>query len=367
MNFEAELAVFPSEIHKNIYCYARQITPLENSLADIDDNEMKASCEDFHAFVMDMLSDMYDNPSEYSLPIGELESFLNGKKVNGMKRKYPSKTKKLISQMRNAVGQYMVLLSKLAYMGELCGDILIVPQEELEKLERTIVTTACPVSFEKRLAALSRLGFVRTEKGFASLKYPKMFSSMCALAQKAKGSMSGFAGYLFGKLDFRNLTKSYKPTHLDYFRPLTEKMQNIAFELHNIAKEYGCKDTINTFLKVEYKYKGVQVMTIDTDDNRIILRVTEVYGWDDKELFNSRLAKEPIDLQKYAIRHLWRCTGCSTSHLGQFIEVAGHRARVCGGGQIGFLWYNPTVDDIDNIRFFIKTRCDIINEMKKKK
>lgn len=366
MDFKVELTEFPSEVHKRIYCHGREVTPLCNSLADMPDSEMKESCEEFYGFVMEMYSDMYDHPEEYELPVHELENYLAGRKVNGVKQKYPSKTKSIISHTINAPGRYMATLANMAYMGKLCGDVLILQQEELTEINRRVNTSASPISLEKRLEALKRVGLVQTEKGFVSEKYPKMFQAMCAMAEKTKGRFSGFDYYLFEKLDFRNMTKSYKPVYTDYIRPLSKEKQDIAYELHNMAKEWGCRDVINTFLKIEYKYKGVQVMTIDTYDSRLQLRVTQVYGWDDKELFNKRLEKESVELQKYTLRHLLRCTGCATSHLGAFVEVLGHRNRVCGGGQIGLIWNNPTESDMDKIRFFIKTRCEIIDEMKKK-
>lgn len=367
MEFKIELTEFPSEVHKRIYCEAREIIPLENSLADITDNEIKASCEDFYSFVMEMFSDMYDNPEEYSLPVYELENYLAGRKVNGVKRKYPSKTKNIISHAINAPGRYMATLANMVYMGKLKDDVLVLDEETLVEINRRVNTSISPITLDKRLEALARLGLVHTDKGFESVNHPKMFRVMDILLQKTKGKFSGFDYYLFEKLDFRNLTKSYKPTYKDYILPLISERRDMAFKLHDLVKECGCRDVINTFLKIEYKYKGLQVATLDTSDNRINLRVTEVYGTDDHELFNRRLAKENAEFQKYAQRHVWRCTGCATTHLGAFVEILGHWSRVCGGGQIGFLWNNPTEEDMDKIRFFINTRCDIIDEIKKNK
>ena len=92
MNFNIELTEFPSAVHRCIYAAARGITPLERSLSFVTDSEMRSSCAAFHGFIIDMLSDMYDHPEAYDLPVGELEKFCDGKKIIGMKQKYPSKT-----------------------------------------------------------------------------------------------------------------------------------------------------------------------------------------------------------------------------------------------------------------------------------
>lgn len=364
MDFNQDLLSFPSEVHKVIYSSARQITPLERSLTGINDSQFRTSCEDYYFFIQDLLSDMYDVPEAYDLPVLELEQFLGDNKQNGMKRKYPSKTKTLIAKTRNAVDRYMATLSRLAFLGEVHNDQLIINQDVVSSLEKIVNTSASPISLEHRLAALERVGFHRTESGFTSLNHPHMFPAMYTLAQKTKGTMSGFDFYNFTKVEFRNCVKKYKPTYLDYFQPLIKEHREVANAIHQIAKDCGCKETISTFLKVDYKYKGVQVMCIDSTENCLSIRITETYGWDDQGLINNRLETQSITDQNYALRHLWRCSGCSTSHLGQFVTVLGQRNRVCGGGQIGFTWWNPTVSDIDHIRFFIHARCDIIDEMK---
>lgn len=86
---------------------------------------MRASCAAFHGFVMAMLADMYDNPGEYHLPVMLLEDFCKGRKINGLKQKYPSKAKNIIARTRNAVSNYIELLYKLGAHGEAAGDTLV--------------------------------------------------------------------------------------------------------------------------------------------------------------------------------------------------------------------------------------------------
>lgn len=363
MNFSKELTSFPSTVHRIIYSNAREVIPLELSLIDINDPSLRTSCGAFHQFIMDMLSDMYEFPEEYFFPVLELENFLGGSKVNGMKQKYPSKTKNILSRTVNVVNRYMVLLCKIAFMGTNYNDRLEVPQESFSSIENVVNSLTSPISLEKRLHALARIGLIQTDAGFISTRHPNMFPAMCALAQKTNGKTSGFGFYNFTKVDFRNITKNYKPKFSDYFLPLADAKHKIAYQLHDVAAEYGCRPTVSTYLKVDYKYKGTHVMCIDSSDSNLQIRLTGAYGWDDKALINHRLEKEPLEFQKEVLRHIWRCNACSTSHLGQFVEVLGKRQRVCGGGQIGFLWRNPSYEDIDIIRHVIELRCEIIHEI----
>ena len=51
-------------------------------------SSLKLSCEAYHRFVLDMLSDMYEFPKAYELPVLELEHFLDGRKLNGISLRF---------------------------------------------------------------------------------------------------------------------------------------------------------------------------------------------------------------------------------------------------------------------------------------
>ncbi len=369
MKFSNELTSFPSAVHKIIYAAARDLAPLEYSLGKVEDitqkyGVTKASCEAFHDFLQDLFSDMYDFPEAYHLPVYELENYLGGKKEIEMKRKFPSKTKRIISYTRNVVHGYMLVLGMLGLYGTVQEEHLVIPSEIFPIIEKRVNSPTSPIALEQRLSAMARVGFICEGNMLNSKKHPLMFPALCALAHKMDNKLSGFSYFLFSNCDFRNLKKNYKPTYEDYFRPLVRERWKQAMSLHQIAIEHGCKPTINTFWKVDYKYKGVQVMCIDTLEGDMDIRVTETYNWDDANLINKRLEKETPEFQTYALRNLWRCNGCSTSHLGCFVTVLGKRQRVCGGGIIGFKWRNPVETDIEIIGHMIGLRCEIIDEMK---
>lgn len=369
MNFDIDHDAFPSAVHSLIYFTARGIMPLEKSLPDVADSDMRASCTAFHGFVMTMLADMYDNPGKYHLPVMLLEDFCKGRKINGLKQKYPSKTKNVIAQTRNAVSNYIELLYKLGIHGEVTGDTLVFSSEELDKYDKNRKGSVRNICVADMFKAMARIGVTVHGNEVTSKEYPAMFPAMCALSRLAKTN-SGFDFFAFRILDFRNLNGRHKPAYEDYFRPLTERQRKQAYELHDFAASRKAKPTVSTFWKVDYKYKGSQVMCIGSEGNLgdlvLDIRVMGTYHWDEPALINDRLARESPDFQKNILRHILRCTACSTTHLGMFTTVLGKKQRVCGGGAIAFRWKNPDDNDMAVIKRVIELRCDIIDEQKKR-
>ena len=365
MDFSLELNVFPSAVHRNIYAAARQITPLHRSLSGMEEGELKESCEAFHAFMLEMLSDMYENPEAYGLPVYMLENFLNGRKLNGVKRKQPAKTEKIRSQTYNAVNGYQVLLCLLGRSGQMQGDKLTIPQDELKNIEKRSSGPSSPIDLPTRLKGLGRVGLIQEGESFISERYPNMILGMCALANSSE-KMNSFGYFAFQNLEFRNIQSQYKPAYGDYVNPLVSVRRMVADEIDACARKSKLKSACNTFWKVDYKYAGVQVMCLENDHGVLIIRITATYSWDDPKLINNRLGGESPEFQQYILRHLWGCTGCSTSHLGAFAFVLGHKRRLCMGGGIGFRWTNPSHEDVDAIRKCLTFRCQIIEELKEK-
>lgn len=368
MNFNIDQDAFPSAVHSLIYFTARGIIPLEQSLADIADSDMRVSCMAFHGFVMAMLADMYDNPVEYHLPVMLLEDFCEGRKINGLKQKYPSKAKNVIARTRNAVNNYIELLYKLGTYGETSGETLVFSSEALDKYDKTLKGSVRSICVADMFKAMARVGITVRENEVTSKEYPTMFPALCALSRLARTN-SGFDFFAFRTLDFRNLNGRHKPAYKDYFRPLTEMQKKQAYALQDFAASRKMKPTISTFWKVDYKYKGSQVMCIGSEWNlgemALDIRVMGTYHWDDPSLINDRLAQESPDFQKNILRHILRCTACSTTHLGMFVTVLGKKQRVCGGGAIAFRWKNPDDEDMAVIKRVIELRCGIIDEQKK--
>lgn len=366
MDFTRELTVFPSAVHRIVYSGAQGLTSLSESLRGIADPALRASCEAYRRFVADMLSDMYDHPEAYHLPAFELERFLDGGKLNGVKQKRPARTKDVLARTRNSVHGYMALLCMLGRAGTPRGDILAISEEEFPAIAKRVSSSVSPIPLEKRLEALARVGLAGAECGFRATSHPGMFPAMCALARQTDGKLSGFAFFAFSNAEFRNIAASYRPTAEDYFRPLVRERREAARALDEIAGKSGLRPVVSTFWKVDYKYKGAQVMCVSSFEGELDIRVTETYHWDDPALINDRLAREPAEFQRYALRHVWRCDACATTHLGRFVTVLGKRQRVCGGGVIGFRWRNPSGEDIRAVERMIQMRREIVDELKAK-
>ncbi len=365
MDFALELTVFPSMVHRTIYSAARGIYPLNKSLEVLEDASLQASAAAYHGFVMALLSDMYDHPEAYHLPVLMLENFCAGKTVNAVKQKYPSKMKAILAQTRNSVHGYVALISHLGRLGKRTGDTLIVSPEDMQAIAKQVNTSTSPIALDKRLDALRRVGLECEGNVLTAVQYPGMLPALCALAAKAM-PMSGFNFFAFSTVDFRCLRPKYKPAPVDYFRPLISAQRAQAEALHAFAVANGLTPTINTYWKVDYKYKGAQVMCIGSegDHERLLdVRIIGTYHWNDSALINSRLAQQPQEFQRQVLRHIWRCDACATTHLGMFVWVLGKKQRVCGGGVIGFRFRNPNTEDIAVMKQLICMRCQIIQEL----
>ncbi len=365
MDFSQEQTTFLTQVHQGIYTAARQLTPLSRSLPGVEDAALRASCEQYCRFVLAMLSDMYENPEAYALPVGDMEALLNGRRIGALKQKEPARTERIRSHTYNAVPGYQLLLCRLGMAGVPEGDALRVSAEDMASIGKKANASNSPIPLDKRLSGLARVGIIWDGERFASARFPGMFPGMCALA-KAAEKTSAFGYFAFQNCEFRNIAAPYKPTCQDYFAPLTNARREMAERIHALAIANKMNPQISTFWKTDYKHKSTQAMCIDTEGGNLCVRITETYHWDDPALINDRLLREPPEFQRYMLRHVWGCTACSSSHLGAFAVILGKRRRVCTGGGIGFRWTNPTEDDLPAICKCLALRCQIIQEVKEK-
>jgi hypothetical protein len=369
---------FPTEVHKRIHITALNQTPIEVSLADTGgaDSALVESCRAYYDFIMFMLSDMYENPLEYGLKAGELESFLEGKKVNGMKQKYPSKTKALLSSTYNSVTN-IKFFQCLGEAGTAFEDKMTVAFSDYTNIKKLFDRNLSPKSklitneipYEIRLKSLERIGFAirENEDGavITSEKYPNMFIALTKLANSIK-RIKTFGEHNFQNCDFRQIFLNYKPGYEDVVQPLDDEKRKVINELDLFLRDKKLIHSCTTFWKINYHYKGEHVFWFETRGNEFEVRITGVYGWDDHSIMNDILSAQSREFQEYALRHLNYCTACSTSHLGGFVTVLGKRKRVCGGGGIGFRVKSPSSKDIENIKKFIAIRINIIDSKSEK-
>ena len=361
MDFTVELPAFLSVIHRNIYLAARRLTPLERSLAGVQDEALQASCAAYHGFVLDMLSDMYENPHAYGLPAGELEALLQGKKVNALRLTNPEQTKALQWATGDSLVIYLQLLCLMGQLGTCVEPGLLLSAAEMETVVKQVTAVHSAVSAQSALTALERVGLVWDGVRLVSQRHPGMFAGMCALARSAQ-KLSGFGFFAFCNCEFRNIIKPYKPVFEDYIQPLYEESKHAAEKIRAAALALDLKPIVSSvFWKLYYKHKSEAVLTLDMENQWLSVHVTGVYGHHDLSWMEEKLAAESPAFQQYILRHLQRCVACTATHLGRHITLLGKRQRVCGGGGIAFIWREPGEEDMAAIMKCIAFRKAIID------
>ncbi|BCN31005.1 hypothetical protein [Anaeromicropila herbilytica] len=385
MQFIKEKRAFPTYVHKVIYLNALRQTPIERSLACTEgiDQEMVRSCQEYYSFVMEMHSDMYEDPSAWGMNPGEYDEFLGDAKENGMKQKYPSKTKALRSKARNCIQPYQHLLLSLGKIGRLTNNALTLPNEEYYGIKKFFDVKLNPklknllnvVPYQVRMNAFQRVGLIITESDdgvtITSNRYPNMLQAMTELARSSE-YVETFGGHNFHHTDFRQIFYRYTPKFDDVVQPLIDSHRDIIDQVHALAPELGLTSDCSTYWKVNYHYKGVHVMCIDTDDrfehrsklvNTVRVRINGAMS--DLPLYLDKIKGQGVEFVNYFMRHLSYCTACSTTHLGWKCEVFGRNVRVCGSPTFQII--NPSELDIEYIRKFVELRKEIIDLEKNKK
>ena len=356
-------------MHSNIYTYARRILPLSRTLDAVQDPAMRKSCAALHGFVMDMLSDMYDNPEAYHLPVMKWEELLGGKTLDAVKRDYPKKIKAVHSRTTHVASQYMGFLWWVGQKGRIENDAFLISAEDLQSVSKKFSSNTSPIKLEKRLEALNRTGLMTeflptNEYLFVSKNYPDMFPALHALPHEN-----------LSMLDFRSISGKYKPTHDDYFYSMITEQRERAYELHGYAIERKMRVSLNANWGVLYHYKSKHVMTIRTNDDVKRFVGVSVIGKDRTDphtVIDEYLVKEPKDLQEQAQRRMSgcdtsQCIMCSTYCSGKYVTVLGKQHQICGEGSIFYDWREPMAADMGRIKRLIDIRCEYIEKMRAEK
>ena len=157
MDFNIELTEFPSALHSTIYAKGRGIMPLSRTLDAVSDSALRESCVALHGFITDMLSDMYDNPEAYHLPVMKLEEFLGGRDIHEVKRESTAKLKKLLSQTGFAANAYLDFLCRVGKEGRIESNTFVVSAERSQEIIKRANKSSIPLN--KLLEGFSRAGF----------------------------------------------------------------------------------------------------------------------------------------------------------------------------------------------------------------
>jgi len=374
--FDKNQKEFPSQVHEHIHNFTLKRTPLSVSLANIDnipENVVK-SCKSYYTFVEDLLADMYDNPTEYGFHPGALEAFFNGRKIKIMvRRERPKELNKLLDS-EPTVSSYMSFFRWLGCNGEATETCMTIPIESLNNHIKTARYIGGPVKnkesnqvYKQKMKALQRVGFHIDENDTTAFvysdKYPDMFLALQLLSRQSY-QIRVFGEQGFFSCEFRQIFSQHVPDYDDVLQPLDNTKRAFIDKLHQFLIGSGCKDSYDTFWKINYSYKGKHLFYVGIEGSQYDLRVTGVYNWENKELFIQMLeAAEDPQFRRFILRALNYCSAdrICKEKIGQFVNIMGKKKRLCHVG-VGFRLSKFNEVDIDYIKQLFQIRFAFTDE-----
>ena len=263
MIFDVNQTEFESDYQRSIWHYATHIVPLEVSLADITDSEIREGCKQVYDCTMEILEDMYNNPDEYA-PLSP-RAFLN---------------------------DYFLWIIR--------GGVLIKYRDR----------------FERSLLLMPRHGFSYGEdmRTLSNPRYPLFADYLDKMAVLAKTKKQNLGGYL-ERRDFRLFNKRVTLTDDDLFRPLSDIHKSYFNELHNHALSIGAKLERKGCYSFRYTYKKLHVLILNNYFLQIEVpyRMNNAYNIEGQFERFLEIAESQSDndsLIAYMMRNLCICDGC---------------------------------------------------------
>lgn len=369
-------------VHRRIDMEKACIVPLEVSLRNTEglSPELVEGCRQYHSFLNQFLSCLYDDPLRFGLPAGAYEAYLDGMKPHAKKRKEPARYDKFRSSAYGAGNTYQRFLYEFCRAARLDGEKLCLEGDAFHKVlhmfrgdkKQRPDDFLTGVPYPLRLQRLREAG-LEIDSGEASAEMrcpgqPLMLKAMKALADAGQ-KVKTFDWYGVQYCEFRQLLSPYRPDFEDVIRFLDEEAQQPLREIHRYLVEHKARPSCDTYHKVDYKYHGVQAVQIGLDEfnvlPRIYVRINGAYWWwpDGETLVNEQLLRRDAKLQDYAQRHVNYCTGCSSSHPhGGYVRILGRQKCLCGG--IDFKVFQPGKSEVSEICQLIDIRMDLTDLIK---
>ena len=352
MNFENKPAKYPSFIHQKIFAAARRLNAILPLIDTVENPVMRESCTVLYRFVMDMFSDMYENPEAYHLPVGKLEEFIGNRDALEARRAEPAKYKKIEAEVRHATDGYIRLLYDIGLYGEIDGESIAVSMKNMPNIGVGMKKG----SIDNLVAALNRVGLTVHSDYSTGLhrfyfdEHTDMLSALCE-----------YSSWLGCINDLRAIRK--KPTHDDHYCALIAEQRELAYELHDYAMQRKMKITTNANWGVNYHYKGEHLMTVRTGNDIGCFLSVNISGGR-VPIMETYLENEVEDFRNKAIAHISgcdtnQCVHCSTYGSGRYVTVLGKTYQACGGN-VSFIWSEPTTEDTAMMQRLITIRCEII-------
>ena len=115
---------------------------------------------------------------------------------------------------------------------------------------------------------------------------------MKALADSAK-DIKTFGEENFRACEFRQIFSRYIPKYQDVVQTLDEPQRELCDAIHKYLLSMKARPSCTTYWKVNYKYKGDQIVQISTEGVELKVMINGVYWWtNDVDLLNRRLIKK---------------------------------------------------------------------------
>lgn len=282
MIFDVNQVEFPTPRQKAIWDTGRQIVPLEVSLADISDVEMREGCRQIYNWTQEYFENMYNNPDQYS-----------GYNPYGMFR----------------------LLDDVAENATVKDGGLVFTQSKYNQILRLR---------KDYLPDLPLVGLAITDncgnKMITNEQYPlfcEYFKLFYDAAFKKKVNRTDYLVYN----DFRVLAPKYKRTFDDLLRVLPEHLKGYAAELNEYAMSKGAKlESVKYYCYFRYKYKKENLLILNRNTWRNTpLDIAVPYGLSAKgdsfETFMQAAESQPDsdELIAYIQKEICKCDACGGS------------------------------------------------------
>ena len=293
--FDVNQTDFSDEQSKEIWFIGKSIVPLEISLADISDAEMREGCTQIHKFISEMLWDMYCKHANYSSQNLDL------------------------------------LLNRFIRFGRIdeSGCNLILPADAFKKHTR---------NFENFKNVFDSRGFIVSEIDNEILlrnsRYPLLLKYLYAYSKPSQKY-----GVNVVSCDFRVFTKKYKLTLDDFLRTQSDKYKIVFTNLHDYAIAKGAKlDTHNQYRRYTYIYKSEYILVFGMKPS-IVVPYNNQYSkkrdsWIAFDLFMSEVEKQEDkeNLIQYIQDNILLCNACKGRKIGPKTqsECCGHLLDIYG-------------------------------------
>jgi len=284
MIFDCNQTEFVSDRQKEIWRTVNHIVPLEVSLADISDEEVREGCTQIYSCILEILLDMYEHTEDYLYQprwyTGDYISWM----INGSK------------PLKHHNDEYQWYLR--------------------EKV--------CQFGFE----------YSEETEGWYNDKYPlfcEYYPRMLSLAKERKKNLGGY----IIRLDFRLFADKIKLTLDDLLRPLSDKEKAYCLDMHSYATAKGLKVQIRDPYMLRYTYNKLYALEIGNNP----FNIKVVYRLDNGkhvprqfERFIEEAEKQPDkeELLNYIAGGICVCNACGgtkkpEARCGKWVIINGSR------------------------------------------